>query len=263
MNNHAIIDVIDNKFNNLLFGDGYDQSMSRNMAIDRFDTGFMGVKIFGLLFMLIAAIVNRDTNFGAEADITQTKNMIKFVIETIVFGIAGALPFVYMEYMRNPNHTDESLVNIFTLGFLFMAGINVLLQFSGFYTMTFGELEDHNIITHPMKMLNGLKHTFIGTTGLMILGIIIYLIVCAFLVRDFDIPAYQTSGNSFEFIAKFVLELVIFAAGSSIPYLLAAHNRTNHINKHAYFETGLLFGKFAALHMILQASGFYGHIFKS
>jgi hypothetical protein len=127
-----------------------------------------------------------------------------------------------------------------------------------------------NKSTKLMSGFNWTSHSFIAILLLIFVGYSFYV---SYKVMDFNIDRYDQNGNKY---LMFFFELMLFSLGNSIPFFFIAKNREanpKHLSDHEkelkepaslrtnLLETFLLFVKFFILHIILQLTGFYSHLF--
>jgi heme/copper-type cytochrome/quinol oxidase subunit 2 len=127
--------------------------------------------------------------------------------------------------------------------------------------------ENNNVVAVPryfQKIWNGITTSSYGLIFVIFVYLIFYLFYTAIRVHDFNIENYGFGGKKWLF---FMGEIFIFALLNSLPFYFIAENRDNQPDpskksknkKTNLIETALLFVKFAILHILLQASGWYKH----
>jgi hypothetical protein len=221
--------------------------------LGKFENSLLIIKLLMFLILIIASILNQDLTFGAGNVLTDNRFIVRFIIETIVVGFGCAIPILYMKYMRDYNNASFWNMSIlFIFSFFFMGLVNVLFQFSGFYSFMFG-------INSVPKAQQSLKKGLISSvllSNLIIVGLlIIQVLIISFMIGNTDIPAYSNN-----VILWFIIELLIFALGNSLPSLLVTFNRIGNLNISSLYTTMMSIIGFSVLHGVFQISGFYKHI---
>jgi len=221
--------------------------------LGKFENSLLTIELFIFLVLTIASLINKDLTFGANKSLTDNKYSVRFIIETILVGIGCALPFVYMKYTRDyQNASVFNMIILFICSFLFMAFVNILFQYSGFYSYMYGI----NIVPEPKPSLKkGLIDSILVSNAVIIGFLILQIIIISVMVRNTDIPAY----NNQKF-PSFILEIIIFGLANSLPTLLITINRIGYISTASILRLLLSFVGFASLHTLLQISGFYKNL---
>lgn len=220
-----------------------------------FDSSLITLKVIFILLFIVMAFMNKYLKFIKE-------NTTTFTIETIIYGIFGAIPFLYMEaYRRGPDDKKNYLM-MFGVMFLLYAFFNVVLEMGGLYSWLYEEdetsskeAEQHHETTHQLLFHNMLNSTYV-TIGLVLIYMILSMVMITFKVFDFHVEGY--GDRSF---MLFSFETLLFGLCNALPFFLVAYNREKshfNFNKNA-IEVGLIFAKFVILHILLQGSGFYHH----
>lgn len=123
------------------------------------------------------------------------------------------------------------------------------------------------------KLLSGFNWTSHLFIALLILVFVGYSFYVSYKVWDFGIEKYDQNGNKY---LMFFAEIMLFSIVNSVPFFFIARNREanpKHLSVHEQelkepdtfrtnlLETFLLFLKFFILHIVLQLTGFYRHLF--
>jgi hypothetical protein len=236
----------------------------KKLLSSNFDSTFFGLKLIFILLFIVMSLVNRHFDFMKGHPMT-------FGIETLIYGIAGVIPFLYMEKMRkNDNINYTLLFGIFMIYIFF----NITLEIGGFYHLVYeshakhddkhdDKHEDHKCsekeVTKTIKHYNGMINSIGITSTLVLVFVVLTLFYMTYKIYDFKIESYGDSYYKF-----FIIEILIFSLCNSLPFILVAYNRqTPNFNVNTnVLETLFLFLKFVILHVLLQGSGFYNHFFK-
>lgn len=254
-----------------------------------FDSTFLTLKILFCILFLVMALVNKYITFIKEHPVT-------FTLETLIYGISGTLPFLYMEIMRK-NKGSAINFNMLLIIFAIYLFFNITLEIGGFYKIFYDHGHEKTIldkikddITHineerhkkvehfkdtthsknndtptcieseNISIYNGMMESLFYTVILALVFEIIVMLYLTFKVYDFTIPNYESNTLSIYFI----IEILLFGLCNSVPFMLVAYNRqkSNFKLMPNMKEVLLLFIKFVILHVLLQGSGFYNHMFK-
>jgi hypothetical protein len=227
-----------------------------NVLTETFDATLIFLKIIFILYFTIMALMHRYVKFIIE-------NPGTFTIETIFYGICGAIPFLFMEKFRRSEKEDKKYITMFTIMFLLYAFFNIVLEIGGFYKWLYEEDDHsskegdkHHEVSHQILFHNNLIHSSFVVIGLIIGFMILSMILITYKVYEFKIVGYGSNNN-----LMFSLETLIFGLCNSVPFFLVAYNREkSHFNVYKNtIEVLLLFIKFVILHILLQGSGFYKH----
>jgi hypothetical protein len=226
---------------------------SNEALLGKFENSLLILKLFILLVLIIASVINKDLSFGKNISLTDSKYSVRFVIETIVVGIGCALPFVYMKWMRDSNNaTIFNLSVLFIFSFIFMALLNILFQFSGLYSYIFGIA---SIPESKDNIKKGLIRSVLLSNIIIIGLIVLQILYISLVVGNTDIPAYTDN-----FIMLFGFELLIFAISNTLPTLLITIDRIGFFNNSIIFTILTSMIVFSILHTSFQMSGFYKHL---
>lgn len=223
----------------------------KELLTHSFDTNLIYIKVFFTILIIIMAFGNGYTTYIRA-------NIKSFCSETIIYGIVGALSILYLEkYRKSENH---NYLKIFFGVFILYAGVNVLLELSGFYYFMYGHpsttqsKKQQQSLTTDEKIINNTVYSVFFTFGIVLLYMILIMIIISFKIHDFNIESYSGHVSS-----SFTIELLVFSLLNSLPFFYIAYNRERenfNLKKNA-IEVGLIFLKFVILHLMLQASGFY------
>jgi len=226
----------------------------KKILTSTFEKDLKYLEIFFGILIIVMAIGNGYTKYIKN-------NPNKFIIETILYGIIGTLPVLYMEKYRNPNGSHNYLKAFITTFFLYVA-CNLLFELSGIYYFFYEKQEPILPLSKPpqesqtddQKIINNTVYSVFFTIGIIIIIIIMIMIIIAYKIHDFNIEAYNG-----HLLSSFLIEMFVFALLNSIPFFFIAYNREGkQFNlKTNSVEVSLIFIKFALLHILLQASGFF------
>jgi hypothetical protein len=226
---------------------------SNGALLGKFENSLLILELFMFLVLIIASIINKDLSFGKNISLTDSKYSIRFIIETIVVGLGCAIPFVYMKWMRDSNNaTIYNLSVLFIFSFIFMALLNILFQFSGFYSYIFGI---GSVPESKENIKKGLIRSVLISNIIIVGLIVLQLLFISFVVKNTDIPAYKDNLLMF-----FGVELLIFAISNSLPTLLITIDRLGYLNNSVFLTIISYITVFSVLHLTLQMSGFYKHL---
>jgi len=226
----------------------------KKILTSTFEKDLKYLEIFFGILIIVMAIGNGYTTYIKN-------NTNKFIIETISYGIIGTIPVLYMEKYRNLNGNHNYLTLFITTFFLYVA-CNLLLELSGTYYFFYEKQEPilplskqvQESQTEDQKIINNTIYSVFFTIGIIIVILIIIMIIIAYKIHDFNIEAYNG-----HLLSSFTIEMLIFALLNSLPFFVIAYNREDkkfNLKKNS-IEVGLIFIKFALLHILLQASGFF------
>lgn len=243
-------------------------SMSnKEYAFEMFEKNFLFLKSFGLVFLIILAVVNYVyyKNSGLISD-----KPLLFFAESVVFGMSGVIPFLILCYFRNKNYfNNKQIFNASVALFLVFFGLNYLLELSGIYPAIFSKEEDNNKDKESNKDDNpdnkdnysNLKTSLGTTSDIILLTIFIVSVFSLFFatafVRDMS-PNY--ANDSLPTYALFIIEMLLFGVISAVPVFFMASNR-DVLSTNTTKEFLLIVVKFSILHCLLQLSGFYTYLF--
>jgi len=227
----------------------------KELLSESFDSELIILKVIFILLFIVCAVVNKYLDFIKSHPVT-------FGIETAIYGIAGAIPFLYMETYRKGPDDKKNYLTMFIVMFLLYCFFNVILEIGGIYSWLYEEDEHkkhEDVVNNKTKhqlLYDGIINSMFLTVLLVIVYMILLLFLSTFKVFDFNINQYQNN-----FYLAFILETFIFSLFNSIPFFLVAYNREgSHFDfKKNAIEVSLLFVKFIIFHLLLQGSGFYKH----
>jgi Na+-driven multidrug efflux pump len=221
--------------------------------LGKFENSLLVIKLFILFVLIIASAINKDLNFGANSNLTDNKYKIQFIIETIIVGMGCAIPILYMKWMRDPtNATVYNMSILFIFSFIFMGSLNVLFQFSGFYSFMYGIKQ---VPESQPNIKKGIIKSILLSVGIIIAILIMQILIISMIIQNNDIPAYSNN-----LLLWFILEMLIFAFAISLPSLLITFNRIGNVNISSVYALFLFVTGFAILHGVLQNAGFYKHL---
>jgi Na+-driven multidrug efflux pump len=221
--------------------------------LGKFENSLLVIKLFIFLVLIVASVINKDLTFAEKSNLNDNKYIIRFIIENIIVGLACAAPFMYMKWMRdNQNATVFNMAILFIFSFFFMSLINILFQFSGFYSYIYGIKK----VPEPQDSIKkGLIQSVLISNAIVIGVLIFQILFVSLMIKNTDIPAY---GNNVIF--WFIVEIIIFGIINALPTLLVSYNRINNINMSSLEIFGIAFVIFSIIHSVFQISGFYKHI---
>lgn len=245
------------------------KTIATTMLTKQFENDFLFLKTVFILLLLTMSLMTHYT-------IYMKQNPWKFLFETFFYGVMGALPFIYFERIRKTS--NHHFLYVFGMLFSLYVVFHILLELSGTYSYLY-EISESGHNTNSTKTAadywkQGLKDMIVNNSGysslIVLFAILAYfafrMIYISYKVGDFHIRAYHNNTNQWTW---FIIEVVLFAFCNSFPFLIFAYDRRSNqqepessfdISKNV-FEISILFVKFAILHIMLQASGFYHHTF--
>ena len=229
-----------------------DKKLFDKKLYEKFDNQLMDIKVFFIVLLVAASVVNRDSEFIMS-------NPGIFSTECVIYGITASLPFVYMEYQRKKE--TKSPIMIFAICFTIISVCHILLQLGGFYKNSEKENCDKPVESKESSLFDNIKESTKGTSSIVLTSIILYICFIAYNIYDFKIENYQNN-----YYMWFTIETLLFALCNTLPLLYIKNNRqlNNEYQKdfkQKLFESFLLFIKFAILHLLLQSSNLYKHSF--
>jgi riboflavin transporter FmnP len=142
--------------------------------------------------------------------------------------------------------------------------LNYLLEVGGLYAATFYE-SDEKVKKDPEEDISysaKLNKSVSTSSNIIIIGMVvgslIALLFAASFVKDFS-PEYVRL-KSVPTPIMFGIEMILFGVISAVPIYFMAFNR-DALSAHTTKEFLMITVKFAVLHCVLQASGFYRYMF--
>jgi len=240
-------------------------SMSnKEYAFEVFEKNFLFLKSFGLVFLIILAVVNYVyyKNTGLISD-----RPLLFFAESVVFGMSGVIPFLVLCYFRNGNYfNNKQIFNASIALFLIFFGLNYLLELSGIYPVIFGKEDSNDKDNKDNKddedSYSHLKTSLGTTSDIVLLTIFVVSIFSLFFATAFvrDVSPNYTTSSSIPTYAVFIMEMLLFGVISAVPVFFMASNR-KVLSSNTTKEFLLIVVKFSVLHCLLQLSGFYNYLF--
>lgn len=252
-----------------IFNDLINAMNNKEYAFDVFEKNLLFLKSFGFALLIILAIVNY-VSYKDVGLISQKPGL--FAAESAVFGLAGAVPFAILCYLRNKDYFNNKQVAVYSVAiFILFFIVNYILELDGLYAATFyeqtaeqekaaeaAEVEEEHTLSYTSKLAKSLGKTS-GIVVLIIFAVsMLCLIFAAVFVKDFSPSYIRFTGINQSIV--FFIEMLIFGVISAVPIFFMASNR-KALSSSTWKEFGLITVKFAALHCLLQASGFYTYIF--
>lgn len=253
-----------------------DAIMNRDKAFDWFYTNFKFLKGFGILFLCMMAYANWYLHSKSTQVIKD--NSTEFLIESMLFGLSGVLPFLMLIYLRDNGHMSTfSIVFTCLLLFLLFVGLNYVLEICGLWGLGFGyskksedeedkkedKKEDDKKDTPKPFSKDEFQESYVYASGaymtFIFVAVAVIMVLCLPLTRVFD-PEYVELTNIPKPIL-FLIEALLFGMMSAVPVYLMAYNRgkfTSHTTK----EFAIITLKFFILHIVLQISGCYKYWFR-
>ena len=237
-------------------------------AFEIFEKNLLFLKSFGVAILIILALVNYYTY--KDVGLISKKPGL-FALESGVFGLSGVVPFVMLCFLRNKGQFTPQQIATFSVAlFVVFFILNYVLEMGGIYAATFYEETEANLLARKSVEANegNLSYTekvtkSINRTSDIVLLLVFlssFLVMCfsASFVKDFK-PQYVILKEVNPY-AVFFVEMILFGVMSAVPIFFMASNR-EALSTHTTKEFLLIVLKFAALHCLLQASGFYTYIF--
>ena len=210
--------------------------------------------------MIRNLIVNKDVG------IIKTKPG-NFIGESIVFAGATIVTTAISMFIRNSiQRTTKDYVYLY-LGLLIgFITLNFVLEMSGFYTAAFSkETETKKPSKRKMNAVDKLVDNYNSTSGIFIMivaGIILLQAVVSGLYVWDKTPSYNINWakEGAGLWGLFSIETILFAVINAVPIYYIAFNR-GALSAKTSKEFGMLIGKMALVHLLLQFSGFYSNFF--
>ena len=259
------------------------QSAENIIITKNFESKFIYMKMFILLYLLVASIYNHDINFIKN-------NPIIFTIETFLYAIAGTIPFILIMYFRDSKNfkIKNNIITYLCIFFIYIY-FNITSQLSGLYTLQYNhdentenmenivsqentmsqeniankenkedieDIEDTNI-NNKTEIFDGLNISNYITFFIIACMFIIFMFLVSWRVYDFDIYTNKTK------MLYLFGEAILFGICNALPFFFIARNRqTVYNNMRNAGETIFTFLLFVILHFILQFTGFYRETLK-
>ncbi len=245
------------------------------VASHEFEKNLMIAKVIFGAVILLAAMVNRDTDFMKKSPKGQNAPGLFFFYETLLFAVCGVLGFSFIGAMRSKKTGFARFDMKFAATvFVVFVLLNVMLQLSGVLTVALPKHKDEVLEEEYTKALaevtakkpivekdiDGLKTAVFILLGLVILYLVVLMIFISVTLRDTVVPSYGGSIFSRNGL-RFWIEAFVFAATASFNFFASARWRTGKVDwAEDSKEVALMFVKFFILHILLQTSGVYNHI---
>lgn len=243
------------------FMDIHKSMQNPKNAFEVFEKNLVFLKGFFLVFFIILAIVN----YSKHSDIGLiSKKPGLFALESFIFGASAVVPFLLMCYLRNENmYSAKSITIISCVLCVSFFVLNYLLEVGGLYAATFYESEEKAKKEPEEDSYSTKLNKSVSTSSNiivigMIVGSLIALLFAASFVKDFS-PEYVRL-KSVPTPVMFGIEMILFGVISAVPIYFMAFNR-DALSAHTTKEFLMITVKFAVLHCVLQASGFYRYMF--
>jgi hypothetical protein len=206
--------------------------------------GFEWIAILGkggLIAALIAlATINGNVSYVAQ-------NPTKFMQDALATAGFGALAAVFLTATRGrPDLFFNHLIFAFMLFFLY----HVCREFAGYFTIFGSEQKTDKIEKEESKFT---KPILIAGSVLALIAIILALVSRA--SPDYTQGIFKSLGES----TALGLETVIFVAIVTAGEIIVARNHGDPIGP-AIGTSAVIF---TMAHLVLQAGGFYGHLYKT
>lgn len=238
---------------------------SREVAFDLFNSNLLFLKGFGFLFLIFMAIVNYEIHGKKTGPISHTP--YKFFLESCVFAICGVIPFLLLVYLRNGVINTQEVIKWSLMLFVAFFALNYLLELCGLYAILFDYNENETSSDgggSDDTYVANFKQSFSYTATFFMIVLFVYcllvMLMAVFMVHDTN-AGYKKFTTLPSFLVFFV-EMILFGAISAVPIYLMAWDR-DRLSTHTSFEFLIVTAKFALLHVILQLSGFYTHLFSN
>jgi hypothetical protein len=232
----------------LLLGISFGNWLKKDASANMTDTqktaakAFEGVAILGkggLIAALVAlAAINGNVSYVA-------KNPTKFMQDALATGGFGAIAAVFLTLTRGRSDLFfNHLIFAFMLFFLY----HVCREFAGYFTI-FGNEEKTSKIE---KQQNKLAKPILIVGGIMAL-IAIILALTARATPDYSHGIFKSFGESFALGLETIIFVSIIIAGE----VIVAKNHGEPLGP-AIGTSAIMF---TVAHLVLQAGGFYGHLY--
>lgn len=232
-------------------------------AYQIFSKNFMFIKFITFVIGILLILINlkKYKNLGLLAS-----DIPKFIRESFVFALSGALPFLLVAYLRNEKQCTKNIffmgISIFILFFI----INFMLELSGFYSFVFGtgniEIPKSNIKNDRQYFINDVSYIAFIALILLYLIPILSMVFSVFIIRNTN-PQYNFNVQGVQKVLTFLGETLGFSILSAFPIFLISRDHGDYDTKKTTEEFFIVVAKFSLIHIILQLSGFYDNIFRN
>jgi hypothetical protein len=247
-----------------------DSMRNKKYAFEVFEKNLLFLKSFGIVFLIILAIVNYVTykNTGLVS-----QKPLLFFAESCVFGISGVVPFLLLCMLRNNNYfNNKQILNASIAIFLVFFSANYLLEISGIYPVIFKSENLNNSKDNTKDNSNDnkeddysfkeLKNSLGSTSDIVLIFIFAASVFSLFFATAFvkDTSPEYTNFKDLSPLLVFIIEMLLFGIISAVPIFFMASNR-NVLSGDTTKEFIIIVFKFSLLHSLLQLSGFYKYLF--
>ena len=230
----------------LIFGISFGNWLKKNSAVPpKWSTqGFEWTAILGK-GGLIAALIALATINGNVSYVAQNPN--KFMQDALATGGFGALAAVFLTMTRGrPDLLINHLIFAFMLFFLY----HVCREFAGYFTIFGSEQKTDKIQKEETKFTKPIL-----IAGCFVAVIAIVLALVSRVAPDYTQGIFKSLGES----TALGLETVIFVSIVTAGEIIVARNHGDPIGP-AIGTSALMF---TLVHLVLQAGGFYDHLYKT
>jgi len=194
---------------------------------------------------LIVALITLAVMNGNVSYVSQNPN--KFMQDALATAGFGALAAVFLTLTRGRRDLFfNHLIFAFMLFFLY----HVCREFAGYFTVFGNEQKTQQIQTEESK-----SKVPLAVTGVFFVIVAIILAVVAHVKPDYTVGILGGFGET----TALVIETIIFVAIVSAGEIIVAKNHGDPVGP-AIGTSALMF---TVVHLVLQAGGFYDHLYKT
>ena len=207
-------------------GSGWLSSITKESV---FQAGIFGSKFLVVILLIIFAFMNHEISFIS-------KKPSEFLAEAMFVGLGTTIPVMFIGFRRG--NSFGPVMSAGFIGFLVFFIFHILMEFSG-----------QNEIKASAKVVAQEKKLFWPVAiSVSVLGLVLGFI--AINVRKFDMC-----------LSESILESAIFGIFNAAPFIWIEYNRGEKNPVHLILVFIKYFFAFAFGSMILQAGGFWTHVF--
>lgn len=206
---------------------------------DAFVKTIVGSKLGLIVLFIIFSIVNGHKEYVE-------KNPRKFMIDSIVIGVSGALAAAFMCFTRG---RTDLWVNQAFIAMLFFFFFHVTREFAGYFAITNEKERTEN----EDKQIKVLKKPVMIITGIVV-AIAVFLVIYNHDTPNYSKGIFSSNGTYSAFAIELIITTLIFTIGESIVSF--NHNELTPIS---ILQSLLIYG---GGHILLQFGGFYAFLYE-
>ena len=167
------------------------------------------------------------------------------MVDAFITGFMGAIAAVMLCFTRG---RQDLILNHFVFAMLLFFTYHVCREFAGYFTI-FGTEEQTTLEQ---------KETQVLTRPLIVVFVVAFIIASILAILSHSVPDFTWGVfKSFEWKTPFFIETLLFAFLISVGEIVVAYNHSDPILP----SFGTSMAMFIVLHIILQAGGFYDHLY--